>query len=224
MYQFQPDDIERVCETLSCSRAQLARTLGVSRACVSRWEKGLRAPQGGDAARLRTMVGKHEGPAIDVFDLRAKLGMTQRVFGAQFGVSRQQVQKWESGAAVPHRSHLDKLVKLVAASATVPAPLTISRPDMLTVGAAAAYSGITEKTIRKAVKDGRLAHTVDTSPGPWPRQGRYLIRRSDLEEFKTNRYDPFFKKGRWLQGNHEPGATPAILAFDGLGPLARKNG
>ena len=224
VYPFQPDDIERACETLNCSRAQLARTLGVSRACVSRWEKGLRVPQGGDAARLRTMVGKHEGPAIDVFALRAKLGMTQRVFGSQFGVSRQQVQKWESGAAVPHRSHLDKLVKLVAASATVPAPLTISRPDMLTVSAAAAYSGITEKTIRKAVKDGRLAHTVDTSPGPWPRQGRYLIRRSDLEEFKTNRYDPFFKKGRWLRGDREPNATPTVLPFDGLASQARSNG
>jgi len=94
VYQFHRRDIERVCKTLSCSRAQLARPLGVSRACVSRWEKGLRAPQGGDAARLRALVGEHAGPAVDVVDLRAKLGMTQRVFGAQFGVSRQQVQKW----------------------------------------------------------------------------------------------------------------------------------
>jgi excisionase family DNA binding protein len=94
---------------------------------------------------------------------------------------------------------------------------------MLTVSAAATYIGITEKTIRKAVKDGRLAHTVDTSPGPWPRQGRYLISRSDLEGFKANQYDPFFKKGRWL-GNYEPGAPPTILAFAGLGPQARKSG
>ena len=213
VYQFQPGDIERACKTLDCSRAQLARTLGVSRACVSRWEKGLRAPQGGDAARLRTMVGKHEGPAIDVFDLRAKLGMTQRVFGSQFGVSRQQVQKWESGAAVPHRSHLDKLVKLVAASATVPAPVTISRPDMLTVSAAAVYSGITEKTIRKAVKDGRLAHTVDTSPGPWPRSGRYLIRCTDIDDFKASSYDPYFRKGRWLRADQPQGRTSADVPF-----------
>jgi excisionase family DNA binding protein len=133
------------------------------------------------------------------------------------------VQKWESGAAVPHRSHLDKLVKLVAASATVPAPLTISRPDMLTVSAAAAYVGITEKTIRNAVKDGRLAYTVDTSPGPWPRQGRYLIKRSDLEAFKADRYDPFFKKGRWLRRDREPNATPTVLPFDGLASQARSN-
>jgi DNA-binding transcriptional regulator YiaG len=36
--------------------------------------------------------------------------MTQRVFGAQFGVSRQQVQKWETGSARPHRRQLEKLV------------------------------------------------------------------------------------------------------------------
>jgi hypothetical protein len=45
---------------------------------------------------------------------------------------------------------------------------------MLTVSGAVEYSGITEKTLRNAVKDGRLAYTVDTSPGPWPRSGRSL--------------------------------------------------
>jgi hypothetical protein len=62
---------------------------------VSRWENGSRAPQQADAARLRSWLGKDTGSVVDVFDLRSKLGMTQRVFGAQFGVSRQQVQKWE---------------------------------------------------------------------------------------------------------------------------------
>jgi hypothetical protein len=37
------------------------------------------------------LVGEPGESAVDVFDLRAKLGMTQRVFGAQFGVSLQQV-------------------------------------------------------------------------------------------------------------------------------------
>jgi DNA-binding transcriptional regulator YiaG len=213
VHQFLPRDIERVCKTLSCTRAQLAGKLGVSRACVSRWEKGLRAPQSGDAARLRAWLGRDTGTAIDVFDLRAKLGMTQRVFGAQFGVSRQQVQKWETGKATPHRSQLDKLVKLVEASATVPAPLTISRPEMLTVSGAAAYSGITEKTIRKAVKDGRLAYTVDTSPGPWPRSGRYLIRCADVDEFKVSAYDPHFRKGRWLRDDQPQERTGAVVPF-----------
>ena len=40
---------------------------------------------------------------------------------------------------------------------------------------------------------------MDRSPGPWPRQGRYLIGRSDLEAFKMNSYDPYFKKGRWTR-------------------------
>jgi transcriptional regulator with XRE-family HTH domain len=135
------------------------------RACVSRWEKGLRSPQSCDAARLRGWLGKDAGAPLDVFDLRAKLGTPQRVFGARFGVSRQQIQKWETGKATPHRSQLDKLVKLVAAAATVPTPLTISRPQILTVSGAVAFSCITEKTIRKTVKDGRLAYTVDPSPG-----------------------------------------------------------
>jgi helix-turn-helix protein len=51
--QFQPHDVDRVCRALNCSRAQLAARLGVSRACVSRWEKGLRAPQRADVVRLR---------------------------------------------------------------------------------------------------------------------------------------------------------------------------
>jgi DNA-binding transcriptional regulator YiaG len=221
LHQFQPGDVERVCKILSCSRAQLAAKLGVSRACVSRWEKGLRAPQEGDAARLRTWLGADSGATVvvDVFDLRTKLGMTQRVFGAQFGVSRQQVQKWESGKAIPHRRQLDKLVKLADAAATVRAPLATSHPEMLTVASAVAYSGITEKTIRKALKGGRLAYTVDTSPGPWPRQGRYLIRCSDLETFKTTGYDPYFKKGRWIRGNdaRQPSAG-AVLPFTRTGP------
>ena len=78
-------------------------------------------------------MGEPVGNAVNVFELRQKFGMTQRVFGAQFGVSRQQVQKWESGKATPQRSHLDKLVKLSAAAATVRAPLAISNPEMLTV-------------------------------------------------------------------------------------------
>ena len=211
VYQFQPRDVERVCKTLRCSRAQLARTLGVSRACVSRWEKGLRAPQGGDAARLRAMVGEYPGPAVDVFELRQKLAMTQRVFGVQFGVSRQQVQKWESGAAVPRRNHLAKLVKL-AATATAHAP-SVAQADLLTVSGAATFAHITEKTIRKAVKEGRLPYTVDTSPGPWPRSGRYMIKPADLEAFKLNGYDPCFRKGRWLRHDQPQERISSVVPF-----------
>jgi len=158
-------------------------------------------------------LGEPVGNAVNVFELRQKLGMTQRVFGAQFGVSRQQVQKWESGKATPQRSHLDKLVKLASAAVTIRASLAISNPEMLTVSGAATYSGITQKTIRKAIKSGRLAYTVDRSPGPWPRQGRYLIGRSDLEAFKTNTYDPYFKKGRWTRDDHAQGAVGSVASF-----------
>jgi DNA-binding transcriptional regulator YiaG len=114
--QFRASDIGRLCQTLSSSRAQLAARLKVSPACVSRWEKGLRIPRGDEAERLRALLAD-TGTSIDVSDLRAKLGMTQRVFGAQFGVSRQQVQKWEQGRA--HRRQMERLVKLAAAATVV---------------------------------------------------------------------------------------------------------
>ena len=170
-------------------------------------------PQQADAARLGELLGEPAGNAVNVFELRQKLGMTQRVFGARFGVSRQQVQKWESGKATPQRSHRDKLVTLSAAAATVRAPLAISNPEMLSVSDAAKCSGITEKTIRKAIKNGRLAYTVDRSPGPWPRQGRYLIGRSDLQAFKTNTYDPYFKKGRWARDNRAEESHGSVVSI-----------
>ena len=216
VHQFQAADIGRLCKILNCSRAELSGRLNVTRACVSQWEKGKRVPQQADAARLRQLLGEPVGNAVTVFELRQKLGMTQRVFGAEFGVSRQQVQKWESGKAVPRRSQISKLMKLAGAATAVTAPLMISHPEMLTVSAAAAYSGITEKTIRKAVKGGRLAYTVDTSPGPWPRSGRYLIKRADLESFKMNVYDPYFKKGRWTRANHDQQPAIAVIAFPGV--------
>jgi DNA-binding transcriptional regulator YiaG len=212
--QFQRGDVARACQALNCSRAQLAARLGVSRACVSRWEKGLRAPQRAHAARLRTLLGGSTSPAVDVFQLRTRLGMTQRVFGAQFGVSRQQVQKWETGASLPRRRQLEKLVKL--AQVTTTAIPVVPRADMLTVSGAAKHSGITEKTLRKAIKEGRLPYTVDMSPGPWPKSGRYLVRQTDVEQFTLNRYDPYFKKGRWLRASDERKPTAAsVITFAG---------
>jgi DNA-binding transcriptional regulator YiaG len=210
VHQFQSADIERLCKVLICSRAQLASRLGVTRACVSQWENGKRVPQQADAARLRQLLGDPGGNAVNVFELRQKLAMTQRVFGAQFGVSRQQVQKWESGAAVPRRPHLDKLVKLAARATTRTLP--VAKADLLTVSGAATFANITEKTIRKAVKEGRLPYTVDTSPGPWPRSGRYMIKRVDVEAFKMNAYDPYFKKGRWAPRTQKPAAPVAAFS------------
>ena len=41
--------------------------------------------------------------------LRANANMSQEQFAELFGVSRQSVQKWESGASLPE---LDKLIKM----------------------------------------------------------------------------------------------------------------
>ena len=210
VHQFQSADIDRLCKVLNCSRAQLAARLGVTRACVSQWENGKRVPQRADAARLRQLLGEPTGKAVNVFELRQKLAMTQRVFGAQFGVSRQQVQKWESGAAVPRRHHLAKLLKL-AAKATA-RTLPVAKAALLTVSGAATFANITEKTIRKAVKEGRLPYTVDTAPGPWPKSGRYMIKPADVEAFKLNAYDPCFRKGRWTRGTPKPAAPVAAFS------------
>ena len=136
--------------------------------------------------------------------------MTQRVFGVQFGVSRQQVQKWESGTAMPHRSHLDKLVRLAATAPARTRP--VSHADRLTVSGAARVANITEKTIRKPVREGRLPYTVDTTPGPWPKSGRYMIKPADVETFKLNAYDPCFRKGRWTRGTQKPAAPVAAFS------------
>jgi hypothetical protein len=82
------------------------------------------------------------------------------------------VGEWQ-GDATP--TQLDNLVKLAAATAVTRAPLSVVEVDMLAVSAAAAVSGITEKTIRKALKDGCLPFTVDTLPGPWPKQTEQVL-------------------------------------------------
>jgi DNA-binding transcriptional regulator YiaG len=88
--------------------------------------------QAQDTRIVRTPVQMPEANGIiDVSDLRTKLDMTQRVFGAQFGVSRQQVQKWEQGRATPHRRQIERLVKLAAAAMEVTVPLRAADPEML---------------------------------------------------------------------------------------------
>jgi hypothetical protein len=77
------------------------------------------------------------------------------------------------------------------------------------------YLHVAEKTIRNAIKDGRLAYVRDTMPGPWPKDGRYQVTRTDLDAFKINGYDPYFKKGRWVRGNHEEESAAAVLEFPG---------
>jgi Helix-turn-helix domain len=124
------------------------------------------------------------------------------------------------GDATPHPTRQTRETRSSGGGATR-APLSVVERDMLTVSAAAAISGITEKTIRKALKDGRLACTVDTSPGPWPKQGRYLIRRADVDAFKTNGYDPCFRKGRFAGKRLEQTARGnEIVAFSDSVPAA----
>jgi len=113
-------------------------------------------------------------------------------------------------AARPHRRQFAKLVKLAEVATT---PLQGGpRAEMFTVRTAARYSGITENTLRTAIKAGRLPFTVDISPGTWPRSGRYLIRQADVEAFKLNGYDPYFKNGR-CRGAGPRQAVSEVLAF-----------
>ena len=45
----------------------------------------------------------------------------------------------------------------------------------------------------------------------WPKSGRYLLRPADLDDFKLNRYDPYFKKGRWGRAGKEDAFMPALV-------------
>jgi DNA-binding transcriptional regulator YiaG len=212
--QVWPNDIAKICGRMQCSRSQLAERLGVSKASVSRWEKRIRSPRGKDADRLRELLGEQAAPVLDVMALRLSLKLTQRDFGKHFNVSRQQVAKWEQGAVEPRAQHFETMVKLATTVASMEdRPTPVRNADLLTVIAAATYLHVAEKTIRNAIKDGRLVYVRDTMPGPWPKNGRYLMARTDLDAFKTGGYDPCFKKGRRVRGHRELESAPAVLAF-----------
>lgn len=213
--QVWPDDIGKICDHLKCSRVQLAELLKVSKACVSRWEKGTRRPRGRDAELLRELLGNAAAPILDITALRRRLRFTQRDFGQQCGVSRQQVAKWEQGTAEPRAKHFDLMVRLATTVANMDAPTPVWKTDLLTVTESAAYLHVAEKTIRNAIKDGRLPYVRDTIPGPWPKDGRYQMARTDLDAFKMKGYDPYFKRGRFVHGERESEATRDVVAFAG---------
>jgi hypothetical protein len=116
----------------------------------------------------------------------------------------------------PHPSHLKVFSKLATTiTSTADEPIPVLKTDQLTVAESAAYLHVAGKTIRNAIKDGRLAYVRDTMPGPWPKDGRYQMTRADLDAFKINGYDPCFKKGRLVCGNREHERAAAVLAFPG---------
>ncbi len=132
--------------------------------------------------------------------LRRQLNETQQGLGKQFGVSRQTVANWEDGVRKPHPSKLRVFAKLAAKIISRADGPPVRKSDFLTVAQSAAYLHVAEKTIRNAIEDGHLAYVRDTMAGPWPKNGRYLMTRTDLDAFKTKAYDPYFKKGRWVRG------------------------
>lgn len=56
----------------------------------------------GEADRTKYRV--HVPAAVDVAAIRAKLGLTQEAFAAQFGFSKGAVRDWEQGRKVPEAS------------------------------------------------------------------------------------------------------------------------
>jgi hypothetical protein len=57
-----------------------------------------------------------------------------------------------------------------------------------------------------------MLYTVDTSHGPWFKSGRFLIRRADVAGFKANRYDPYFRKGRWARDRSRAGPVGSVVS------------
>ena len=86
--------------------------------------------------------------------------------------------------------------------------------------AAATHSGITERTIRKAVNDGRLAYAVDTSPGPWPRQGTVFDQTLRPRGVQDEWLRPILSEGTLDPQPTRPGAdwlgrlVPIMIASD----------
>jgi excisionase family DNA binding protein len=218
----RPGDIRAVRQQLGYSQTEFGALLGVSQPAVAGWEQGTKKPQAKNAQRLAEFVREHLRDGLPVFTpanlvaLRRQLKETQHDFGKHFGVSRQTVANWEGASRKPHPSQLKVFAKLATEVRNVADGATpIRKTDGITVAESATYLHVAEKTIRNAIKDGRLPHIRDTMPGPWPKHGRYLITRGDLDAFKMKGYDPHFKKGRWVRGNHRQESAAAVLAFPG---------
>ncbi len=218
-----PEDIRAVRRRLGYSQTEFGALFRVSQPAIAGWERGTKKPQGRRAQRLAELTRECLRDGVPVFTpanlvtLRRHLNETQRDFGKRFGVSRQTVANWEDGARKPHPSQLKVFVKLATriTGTAADGPIPVRKTDQLTVAEAAAYLHVAEKTIRNAIKDGRLAFMRDTMPGPWPKDGRYQLTRADLDAFKTKGYDPHFKNGRWVRAKHMHEPATAVLAFPG---------
>ena len=217
----KPEDIRAVRRKLGYSQTEFGALFTVSQPAVACWERGTKKPQGRHAQRLAELVREHLRNGVPVFSpanlmvLRRQLNQTQRDFGRPFGVSRQTVANWEDGRRKPHPSKLKTFAELATKSASAGGPIPVRKTDLLTVAESAAYLHVAEKTIRNAIKDGRLAYVRDTMPGPWPKDGRYQLTRVELDAFKIKGYDPYFKKGRLVRGIHGREPAAAVLAFAG---------
>jgi DNA-binding transcriptional regulator YiaG len=218
----KPQDIRAVRQRLGCSQTEFGALFQVSQPAVACWERGMKKPHGRHTQRLAELALEHlrDGPIFtpaNLVALRHRLKETQRDFGKHFGVSRQTVANWEDGLRKPHPSQLKVFAKLATQITSLPdGPFPVRKTDLLTVAESAAYLRVAEKTIRNAIKDGRLAYVRDSMPGPWPKDGRYQMTRVDLDAFKMKGYDPHFKKGRWVRGSQEGEPAAAVLAFPGL--------
>jgi DNA-binding transcriptional regulator YiaG len=155
----------------------------VSQPAVACWERGTKRPQGQHAQRLAELALEHlrDGPAFtpaNLVALRRRLNETQRYFGQRIGVSRQTVANWEDRLRKPNPSQLKVFANLATkVTSMADGPITVRKTDLLTVAESAAYLHIAEKTIRNAIKDGRLAYVRDKMPGPWPKDDVDRIRR-----------------------------------------------
>jgi excisionase family DNA binding protein len=217
----KPDDIRAVRHRLGYSQTQFGALFRVSQPAVACWERGTKKPQGQHAQRLAELALEHlrDGPVFtpaNLVALRRQLNETQRDFGKHFGVSRQTVANWEDGLRKPHPSHLKVFANLAAQiTSMADGPIPVRKTDLLTVAESAAYLHVAEKTIRNAIKDGRLAYVRDSMPGPWPKDGRYQMTRADLDAFKMKGYDPHFKKGRRARGSQGGEQAAPVLSFPG---------
>lgn len=113
------------------------------------------------------------GPALR--QLRERAGLSQNELATQIGMSRQSIQVWEAGRGVPpkHEAMVVSVVRqsLAGRSATLTAAHTVLHADKSDVKAeprddststivnatqAAQIAGVTEKTVRVWIRQGKL--------------------------------------------------------------------
>jgi DNA-binding transcriptional regulator YiaG len=132
-----PEKIKQVRAKLGLTQGELAKLLRVSSNSVTNWEGGRSAPGSANRKALaeigglsrrevdkrlkreKKAEGKKPGKGADaglsggeIKALRKNLGLPQKGLADKLGVSANSISNWETGATVPRKASIDKLLRM----------------------------------------------------------------------------------------------------------------